>query len=228
MPFLVNMIKNSPVLIKTEDQSHTLFLPEIDEYYHSRFGAIEEALHIFIRSGYEKTDNNPLHIFEVGFGTGLNALLTFMRATRDNRKVFYSAIELYPLGPAVYTRLNYPQILHADPDVFLSMHELSWEKEHQLTENFLIRKIHADFLSYHFTRRYNLVYFDAFGPDKQPAMWAKSRLEAVFAALFPGGIFITYSAKGSLRRALEKTGFRVNRLPGPPGKREIIQAIKPL
>ncbi len=222
------MIRKDAVLIKTQDQSHTLFIPGMNEYYHSRFGAVEESLHIFIRNGYEKTGQDPLRIFEVGFGTGLNALLTLIKATQDGRKVFYSAIELYPLGPWVYTRLNYPQILHTDPDVFLNLHQLSWEKEQMLTENFMIRKIHADFLSYPFTSRYDLVYFDAFGPDKQPEMWAESRLDAVFEALLPGGIFITYSAKGSLRRTLEKAGFRVNRLPGPPGKREIIQAIKPV
>ena len=222
------MMTTKPILIETSDHSHTLFIPEMDEYYHSRFGAIKESLHIFIRNGYEKTNKkDPLHIFEVGFGTGLNALITFMKALQDNRKIFYSGIELYPLEPSVYTQLNYPKILHVDPSIFLKIHELSWDREHRFSNNFTISKIHADFLHYRFTRKYDLVYFDAFGPDKQPEMWEEPRLKTIFEALLPGGIFITYSAKGSLRRTLIKTGFRVKRIPGPPGKREIIFAIKP-
>ena len=221
------MKKKRPILITTDDRSHTLFVPSLEEQYHSRYGAIAESRHIFIANGYKQTDKDPLYIFEMGFGTGLNVLLTWLASRSDHRTVYYSSIEHYPLNREIYARLNYPELLNIDPEDFTKLHQLPWNREVQVNGKFYLHKIHSDFLQYSFSGFFDLVYFDAFGPDKQPEMWDENILKKVYAALNPGGIFVTYSAKGSLRRSLEKTGYRIERLPGPPGKREMIRAIKP-
>ncbi len=222
------MKKEKPILITTDDLSHTLFVPSLDEQYHSRYGAIAESRHIFIDNGYKQTNKDPLYIFEVGFGTGLNALLTWLASRSDRRIIYYSTIERYPLNQEIYTRLNYPDLLKIDPGNLIKLHQLPWDREVQVSEKFYLKKIYSDFLQYSFSGFFDLIYFDAFGPDKQPEMWDEKIIKKIYAALNPEGIFVTYSAKGSLRRSLGKTGFLVERLPGPPGKREMIRAIKPL
>ncbi len=225
---MTDMNKPNLLLITTMDQSHTLYLPSLGEQYHSRFGAIGESSHVFIKNGYEATDKDPLHIFEVGFGTGLNVLLTLLAAAQDHRIVFYTAIDNHPLEKKIYTRLNYPALLHTGPDLFLKIHEAPWGEEIRPTKNFRLKKIAGDFLSYRFSSSFDLVYFDAFGPGKQPEMWTDLIMQKIFEATNRGGIFVTYAAKGAVRRSLAATGFRVERLAGPPGKREMLRAIKPL
>ncbi len=220
------MEKEEPVIIRTGDKSHTLYLPSLNESYHSRYGAIRESSHVFIQNGYLQTTQTPLYIFEAGFGTGLNALLTHIASRRDKRTVYYSAIDLHPLDISVVNHLNYTSMLQTDEEIFRRLHNQPWDKEYLLDEKFYLKKIHADLITYHFTRHFDLVYFDAFGPAVQPEMWQETIMKRIFKALNPGGIFVTYSAKGSLRRSLSGIGFHVNRLPGPPGKREMIRAIK--
>ena len=216
-----------PVIIETADASHTLSVPSLGETYHSRFGAIQESLHVFIKKGFRMTEQSPLRILEVGFGTGLNALLTLTEANREQRSIHYTTIERYPLDTAIVSRLNYCQLLEeADETLFLRMHALPWNEEHRLTDNFILLKLHEDLTTCHLPGEYDLVYFDAFSAEVQPEMWSPEVFAAISKAMVSGGILVTYAAKGSVRRALQQTGFRVERLQGPPGKREMIRAVK--
>ena len=227
---MANKNKNraaEPVLMETADSSHTLSLPSLGETYHSRFGAIQESLHVFIRNGFLTTEQDPLHILEVGFGTGLNALLTLLEARRQQRTVHYTALELYPLKRSIVTRLNYCRLLEeADESLFLKMHDLPWDREHLLTESFTLLKLHDDLTTCHLPGTYDLVYFDAFSAEVQPEMWSPEIFARTGKAMAPGGILVTYAAKGAVRRALQENGFRVEKPAGPPGKREMIRAVK--
>ncbi len=216
-----------PVIIETADASHTLSVPSLGETYHSRHGAIQESLHVFIKNGFRVTEQSPLRILEVGFGTGLNALLTLTEADREQRSIHYTTVERYPLDTALISRLNYCQLLEeADESLFLRMHALRWNEEHRLTENFTLLKLHEDLTTCHLPGKYDLVYFDAFSAEVQPEMWSPEVFAGISEAMVSGGVLVTYAAKGSVRRALQQTGFRIERLPGPPGKREMIRAVK--
>lgn len=217
--------------IPTEDGSTTLYVPELNEHYHSVHGAIQEAVHIFIRAGVdyyrEKHDGQPLHILEAGFGTGLNAYLTLVHANETQIPVCYHSIEKYPLQTEEIARLNYPgQIGFAAKELFNELHDCSWEEEHQLTPLFRFCKHRNDFRDIHFPPQFDIIYFDAFNPDVQPHLWTTEVFERFCQALKPEGILVTYCVKGIVKQALRSAGFTIKRLPGPPGKREMLRGRK--
>ena len=214
-------------LVITADGSHTLFVPELNEHYHSVNGALRESLIVYLGNGYNYSTANPLSILEIGFGTGLNALLTYMRSSSDRRYVNYTAIEKYPLDNATLWALNHPSITAGEsPQAFQLIHNAGWNIAAKLSEFFVIRKIEADFVTDPVEGRFDLVYFDAFGPDKQPEMWKEELFMKIYSALNDHGVLVTYSAKGTVKRALKGCGFDVELLPGPPGKRQVLRAVK--
>lgn len=214
-------------LVITEDGSHTLFVPELNEHYHSVYGAIQESDFIFIKCGLDYCTTNPVRIFEVGFGTGLNAFLTFISATSQNREIEFTSIENNPLPKNLIDSLNYKDMVSKEVSrAFEHLHSCSWNVTNRISKNFTLFKIKADLTEYEVKGKFDLVYFDAFGPDKQPEMWSDEVFKKISGITDINGIFVTYSAKGSVQRILKKHGFKVDLLPGPPGKRQIIRAIK--
>jgi len=214
-------------IVKTEDGSDTLFVPELNEHYHSVHGAIGESEFIFLNAGYSFVESDQVRIFEAGFGAGLNALLTAIRSFNDDRKVKYTAIEKYPLSEDIVRSLNYKE--HVSPEgkkFFELIHSCRWNVEEKIHKNFTLNKIKGDLLSESIQGSFDLIYFDAFGPDKQPEMWSDEIFKKIADHTANGGVLVTYSAKGEVRRRLEKYGFKVSLLPGPPGKRQIIRAAK--
>lgn len=223
-------------MILTEDGSITLYVPELNEHYHSVHGAIQEALHIFIHAGFEYflsthpeqiSSGKPLYILEAGFGTGLNAWLTLLRATELKIPVCYYSIEKYPLPPEEISALNYPALVWAtDPQLFHELHHCDWEADKSLTPYFCLHKCRADFRDVNFPAQFDLVYFDAFNPDVQPHLWTSEVFERFYQAMKPDSLLVTYCVKGIVKQALRTVGFSLKRLPGPPGKREMLRAKK--
>ena len=214
----------------TADGSHTLFIPELNEHYHSTFGAVQESRHIFISQGLDNIDPeiNPVNILEMGFGTGLNAFLTYLSVMKTQRKVNYTGVEKFPLSIEVTSQLNFPDFTGENSKkLFNTIHDTAWDQKVVLAENFSLLKIKNDIQSVELIPgSYDLVYFDAFGPEVQPELWSEVVFRKICPAMKPSAILVTYSAKGSVRRALKAAGFSVEKIPGPPGKREIVRAIK--
>ncbi|MFZ5940921.1 MAG: tRNA (5-methylaminomethyl-2-thiouridine)(34)-methyltransferase MnmD [Bacteroidota bacterium] len=211
----------------TADGSHTLFIPGLKEPYHSMNGALTESKHIFIRGGLDFMDPGPVSILEFGFGTGLNALLTAIEAAKRKCNIRYTTLEKYPLGPDEVRGLNYPGLLgEGASELFTAIHEAPWEEEVALGEYFTLRKLRCDFRQPEAFPPTDLVYFDAFAPDVQPALWSDDLFVRIAAGMRPGAVLVTYSAKGSVKRSLQAAGFHVQKLPGPPGKREMIRAVR--
>jgi tRNA U34 5-methylaminomethyl-2-thiouridine-forming methyltransferase MnmC len=214
-------------LILTSDGSHTIYVPELNEHYHSIHGALQESEYIFIDSGYKFSKANPLSIFEAGFGTGLNAFLTLLECEKDGRTVNYTSIEKYPLENDMIEKLNYSGLKgERTSNYFKQIHSADWNRATSVSKNFNLLKIHDDLVSFIPEGQFDLIYFDAFGPDKQPEVWTKEVFMKISSVTVNGGIFVTYSAKGEVKRILKACGFDVTLLPGPPGKRQIIRAIK--
>jgi tRNA U34 5-methylaminomethyl-2-thiouridine-forming methyltransferase MnmC len=214
-------------LITTSDGSHTIYVPELDEHYHSIHGAVQESTFIFIKNGFETCTADPLNIFEVGFGTGLNAFLTAVRSLSEEREVNYTSIEKYPVDENIIRSLNHNLFAgEAGKKIFNLIHSASWNDMVKINKNFNLRKIKGDFTKDIIQGKYDLIYFDAFAPDKQPEMWTSEIFASVAAATNKNGILVTYSAKGQVKRNLQSCGFEVTLLPGPPGKRQIIRAVK--
>lgn len=213
------------VIEHTADGSATLFVPELDEHYHSIKGARTESQHVFVEMGMKHHQANHLHIMEVGLGTGLNAYLTLKEAQKSGRTLRYTALERYPLQWQTVGQLNF-----TDDPLFKALHDAAWETEVTITPEFTLIKKALDFTGEEFKKeneRYDIVYFDAFAPEKQPEMWDAQLFEQLFVMLNEGGILTTYCAKGVIRRMLQAAGFIVERLPGPPGgKREILRGTK--
>ncbi|MFW5687589.1 MAG: tRNA (5-methylaminomethyl-2-thiouridine)(34)-methyltransferase MnmD [Bacteroidota bacterium] len=228
-------MKHNPFLselIQTADGSHTLKLLDFDEQYHSVNGALQESKHVFLSSGLHAFDKipDPLFVLEVGLGTGLNALLTARDALMKQTRILYEAIEPFPLRNEIIEKLNYPSIF-TEPwigELFGRIHSAGSENYENFLDWFFFRchcmPIQEKILD---DKKYHLVYFDAFGPDTQPEMWTYEIFLKIFAAMKPGGILVTYCAKGAVRRAMQEAGFKVEKLPGPAGKREITRARKP-
>ena len=213
-------------LITTADGSHSLYRPDLDEQYHSVFGAIQESSYIYIRCGFSFIQKSGIQVFEMGFGTGLNALLTWLESDQKKKKVKYYSVEKYPLDSETVSLLNYPSFL--DPlsgEVFRRIHMADWNRS-QMLDHFTLHKIHGDILDIEIPKGNDLVYFDAFSPDKEPELWSERVFHRIYDSMLPGGIFITYSAKGEVKRKLQKIGFKVEKLPGPPRKLHILQAVK--
>lgn len=214
---------------QTSDGSHTLFVPELDEHYHSINGAIQESQHIFINAGLKSCKKEDIHIFEVGFGTGLNAFLTANETTNSSKKIYYTTIEAYPLPFNLIEKLNYTQqIRSSNKELFFQLHKAEWEQDVLINENFILKKIKVDFTEFNFEKiQYiDIIYFDAFAPDKQPDMWRQDIFDRLFHLMNKDGILVTYCAKGAIRRMIQQAGFTMERLPGPPGKREILRGTK--
>ncbi len=211
----------------TEDGSHTLYLPQMDEHYHSVHGAIQESRHVFIDAGFEACVAEQPRVFEVGFGTGLNALLTAIETGKCGRKVSYTSVELYPLALEQALMLNYGKIL-GEETLFANLHKAAWNESAALNDWFDLKKIETDFASMPMgENEYDLIYFDAFAPNKQADLWQQEIFDRLFRSLRPDGIFVTYCAKGVVRRMLQASGFVVERLPGPPGKHEMLRGRRP-
>ena len=213
----------------TDDGSATLFVPELDEHYHSVKGAYTESLHIYRDCAYrhaaEHTSHGaPLRLLEVGFGTGLNAAVTAMAATAQH-PVHYITLEKYPVAPSLVAQLGYESLVPTQ--LFTAIHDAAWESPVAITPHFMLEKRCCDLLSAPLPGDIDVVYFDAFAPEKQPEMWSPEVFAAIHQAMRPGGVLTTYCAKGAIRRLLQQVGFTVERLAGPVGgKREILRATK--
>lgn len=224
-------------IITTGDGSKTIQLEDWNEQYHSIHGAINEANHVFLMHGLlffvevhaASIKKSPISILEIGFGTGLNAILTLQSADNLNISIDYVGVEAYPVATSEWMELNY---LEEHPETYQSyfktLHEVSWNKKYQLTPLFVLEKQQKFFQEIKDKDLYHIIYFDAFGARVQPELWTESIFRQMFQALKNQGVLVTYSAKGSVRRALQTVGFEVERLPGPPGKREMLRAHKRL
>jgi len=213
----------------TEDGSHTLYVPELEENYHSTHGAIQESKHVFITAGLKQIKLQTINILEIGLGTGLNAFLTMLHAEENQMEINYYGIEKYPLTPEEYQTLNYAQLTSSvhQPQL-MAIHEREWNTPIKLTSNFHITKILDDITTCTFNQLpyFDLVYFDAFAPNKQAKVWDKSIFKKIVEHCNTGAIFVTYCAKGVVRRDLQEVGFKMERISGPPGKKEMLRGIK--
>jgi tRNA U34 5-methylaminomethyl-2-thiouridine-forming methyltransferase MnmC len=220
-------------VIVTKDGSHSIEIPELHVSYHSVHGAIQESLHVFIEAGLKHwLSGHPSHtectIFEMGFGTALNALLTFMETASLPQKIIYEAVEAYPLESTIVEQLNYCEALQR-PDlqpVFHLLHQCEWNKPVAVNEHFTLEKVNMTLINFSTNQPINIIYYDAFAPNAQPDLWTETVFQQLFNMLTPGGILVTYCSKGAVRRALQAVGFTIEKLAGPPGKREMIRAHK--
>jgi tRNA U34 5-methylaminomethyl-2-thiouridine-forming methyltransferase MnmC len=214
----------------TGDGSKTLFIPDWDENYHSSHGAVQEAKHVFLKYGLgEIIIKKELTVFEVGFGTGLNAILTYEYAIDNLLKIKYDSIEAYPITMDEVESLDYVSLFENPntKNLYFQMHSCAWDEPNQLSENFIVTKIHNKLENQIFPENhYDIIFFDAFGPRVQEGMWSKTHFENLYHSLKTGGIFVTYCAKGQVKRDLKSVGFEVETLPGPPGKREMTRGRK--
>jgi tRNA U34 5-methylaminomethyl-2-thiouridine-forming methyltransferase MnmC len=221
-------------LITTSDGSHSLVNTELNETYHSIHGAIQESTHVFINNGLEyfckKNKYIDVRILEVGFGTGLNALLTLQYGLAHPRNLYFESLEAFPIPEQTAAQLNYPRALDF-PDsekYFIKLHQSKWNQQIEIAEGFSMVKRDIKIQNVEWeSEKFNLIYFDAFAPNKQPEMWELSILDKIEQAMKPGGVFVTYCAKGQLKRDLKSLGLLVETLPGPPGKKEVVRAVKP-
>lgn len=216
-------------IVSTKDGSKTIHLPELNESYHSLHGALQEAKHVFIRWGWKELKTDHYQILEIGFGSGLNTILTLIESEKDKVKVDYTGLEAFPISTEEVLALDYNNVEEIKPysHLFDALHEAKWNEQTEITSRFMLTKIHQelkDFVPQ--TASFNLIYFDAFGPRVQPEMWTIDVFEKMHAALNENGILVTYCAKGEVRRTLLKLGFDVSKVPGPPGKREMLFAKK--
>jgi tRNA U34 5-methylaminomethyl-2-thiouridine-forming methyltransferase MnmC len=214
----------------TQDGSHTIAIPELQVTYHSTFGAVQESKHVFIEAGLTPLlqSHNHIHILEVGFGTGLNALLSLGETEKTGSTIAYTAIEPFPLTKEEVQALNYcDQLLRPDLKMyFQQMHACGWEKEEPVTSRFSIYKTMSPLQVYSLEHKQQLIFFDAFAPTAQPELWNRAVFDQLYQLLDPGGMLVTYCSKGSVRRTMQSAGFTIEKLPGPPGKREMIRAMK--
>ncbi|MBO0329246.1 tRNA (5-methylaminomethyl-2-thiouridine)(34)-methyltransferase MnmD [[Muricauda] lutisoli] len=215
-------------IITTGDGSKTIQIEDWDEQYHSKHGAVQEAYHVFIKHGLRLFQNEKINLLEIGFGTGLNALITFHEAIEQQLQIDYVGVEAFPVSIEEVNQLGYcEQLGFEDLEVsFQKMHSSPWEKTISITPDFSILKQKRDFKQINEENLFNLVYFDAFGARVQPELWTEEIFLQMYRALQVNGVLVTYAAKGSVRRAMQAVGFTVERLPGPPGKREMLRAKK--
>ncbi len=219
-------------IIITDDGSTTIHIPEWDEQYHSKFGAIQEARHVFIQMGLfkvlEREELSEISILEIGFGTGLNALVTWQEAKKKQVLIEYTGVEAYPVSSEEVAHLNFAKMME-EPEgasVFEKMHKIAWETPQNISEFFNLTKQQKYFQAIDDVNIYDLIYFDAFGAGIQPDLWTDAIFKKMYIAIRNNGVLVTYAAKGSVRRVMLQVGFKVERLPGPPGKREMLRATK--
>jgi len=223
----------NPTIVPTADGSESLYLEELDEHYHSHHGALQESVHVYIKSGVEHVLANgftDLKIFELGLGTCLNAFLTVAFAEKHTVKTTYFSIEKFPVEPAALKRMNYVKQseLSAYKDYCHAILDSGWDKQTELSPYFSLYKHYGDFLNFENpSNQFNVLYFDAFGFRAQSEMWSEDVFKKCFDLLMPGGVLVTYAAKGLVRRTMLAIGFNVERIEGAPGKREMLRATKP-
>ncbi len=230
-------------LIKTGDGSHSLYVEELNEHYHSIHGALQESKHVFIEAGFKPTTsiwtcgkkNREISILEIGLGTGLNVLLTMIENQMEKLPVFYTAVEAYPVATDLLNLLNYPDLLmdsHNNKNnlqlFFNAIHSCGWNTTVEITDKFKLNKVNDTLQQVQLEEKYNLVYYDAFGPTAQPEMWTEDIFLKLWNLMENQGLLVTYCAKGSVKRLIKKIGFELETLKGPPGKREMIRAKKQL
>lgn len=226
------MTPEKPIFTPTADGSTTLYLPHLDEHYHSIKGALTESLHVYIETALHAIEQDEIALFECGFGTGLNAFLTLLDCEKSHRKVHYQVIEAFPLDVDTASALQYPRLIAPDtPHVttlFTRLHSCEWNSPIEITPYFTLHKILGDITTYPISENsYDVIYYDAFAPEKQPELWSEELLSRIARSLRHSGVLSTYCAKGEIRRRLTRAGLTVHRTPGPiGGKREILQAFR--
>jgi tRNA U34 5-methylaminomethyl-2-thiouridine-forming methyltransferase MnmC len=215
-------------IIQTLDGSTTIHLQEWDECYHSKHGAIQEAQHVFIKNGLSLFENNHVSILEIGFGTGLNAFITFLEAKKLNQTIDYVGVEAYPISPDEVLSMNYVEELNATNEsaIFKAMHDSNWEEKISLSKDFSLTKRKQFFEAINDVEKFDLIYFDAFGYRVQPELWSTEIFKKMYNALKPNSVLVTYAARGVVKRSMIEVGFTVEKLAGPPGKREMFRARK--
>lgn len=218
-------------IIETQDGSHSVFSKKFGVSYHSKYGAIQESRHVFIEAGlYPKAiAQKKIDLLEIGLGTGLNAFLSLLEAEKRDLFISYTAVEAYPLLPEEAESLNYPELLQKEAyrSYLLKIHTSEWGPWIPLTPHFRFRKEEKRFEDIDEMEAFDLIYFDAFAPQAQPELWKPPLLSKMYAALRPGGVLVTYCAKGAVKRIFKEIGFEIEALKGPPGKREMTRCIKP-
>lgn len=207
----------------TNDGSHTVHSSQFDADYHSIHGALQEALHVYIKNGLHQSMASPIHILEIGFGTGLNMLLSILH--KSDTPLFYTSLEPYPIEQGIIDTLNYANTKE-ESDLFKSIHQAKWNTTTTLSESVTIEKVNARLEGFESSTRYDVVYYDAFGPNAQPEMWGEKNFKKVYSLMSPGARLVTFCAQGKMKRTLKHVGFTVSALPGPPGKREMTVGIK--
>jgi tRNA U34 5-methylaminomethyl-2-thiouridine-forming methyltransferase MnmC len=213
----------------TADSSNTIYLKDLDETYHSGNGALQEAIHVYINTGFKNVTQhkNNIHIFEVGFGTGLNTILTLIEANKNNIQCIYHAIEAFPLEKELVSKLHYKNLIDSKyHSYFDAIHDANWDEEIAITPTFILKKINTPLETYIPEMSMDLIYFDAFAPDKQPELWTEKIFCTLYGKTNIDGVFVTYSSKGEVRRNLQHVGFTMEKLNGPIGKRHILRGIK--
>ena len=215
-------------IIKTLDGSTTIQLTEWNECYHSKHGAIQEAQHVFIKNGLSLFENKHVSILEIGFGTGLNAFITLLEAKKMQQTIHYVGVEAYPISAAEVLDMNYVVELDATNEslIFDAIHQSNWEEKVVLNANFTLTKRKQFFEEIEDEKKFDLIYFDAFGYRVQPELWSTEIFRRMFNALKLNGILVTYAARGVVKRSMIEVGFTVEKLAGPPGKREMFRARK--
>lgn len=213
----------------TADGSHTISIPEMKVTYHSHHGAIGESRHVYIQAGLQpliaKANQQPLRILEVGFGTGLNALLTLQQAITHQQPVCYTAIEPFPLSAEEIVHINHGTLLSLQA-YFLALHNAHWEQAISINEWFTLKKINVSLLQRNEAEAIDAIYFDVFSPTVQPELWTQAVFEKMYQCLAPGGVLLTYCSKSQVRRSMSAAGFHIEKIPGPWGKREMVRAKK--
>jgi len=214
-------------IIKTNDGSTTIHLPELDESYHSKHGAIQEAYHVFLKNGLSLFQGNSISILEIGFGTGLNAFITFLETKNSNQSIDYVGVEAYPVEFEEALQMNYSeQIDETQKSVFEQMHSSVWNEKLQITEHFTLTKRQQFFHDIIDMAAFDLIYFDAFRYRVQPELWSEEIFRIMYNSLKPNGVLVTYACRTSIKNAMHLAGFSVEKLPGAPGKREMLRAVK--
>ena len=215
-------------IIQTLDGSTTIHIEDWDECYHSKHGAIQEAEHVFIKNGLSLFKDKSISILEIGFGTGLNAFITYLQSSKFNQVIDYVGVEAYPITSEELKAMNYVEELKAENkrDVFDLMHQSEWGNKIRIDENFYLSKRQQFFHEIEDKGSFDLIYFDAFGYRVQPELWSTLIFKKMYEALAPNGILVTYAARGVVKRSMIEVGFTVEKLAGPPGKREMFRATK--
>lgn len=217
-------------IITTTDGSHTVEIPDLEVTYHSRWGAMQESMHVFIEAGlkymlHREERPSPLRIFEMGLGTGLNALLTVIEAEKEKAAIQYTTIEPYPLGEEEWSLLHYGAD-ETQARWFRQLHEAPWGEEVNVSECFSFRKEQKLLADFSPAESFHLIYYDAFAPKAQPLLWTREVFEQLYGMLHPNGALVTYCSKSVVRRAMQAAGLSVQKIPGPKWKREMLRAVK--